>query len=319
MATAAERAGAVTKGATVGYGRYVYQHVPGWARLPKGWEWADCAGVAVDSKDRIYVYNRGPHPMMVFDTAGNLLSTWGEGILRTAHHVFAAPDDTLYTTDIGDHTVRKWTTDGKLLMQLGKANEPAEAMSGKPFNRPTDVTVAPDGTLYITDGYGNARVHRYSADGKHLLSWGEPGTGPGQFKAPHGVRVSPDGQVYVVDRENFRIQVFTEDGQFIRQFMGVNRPDQVVFAPDGSLMIPELGFRAGLGAGAPPPGPMAPPAGIKFMTPMGQWLGGWGMSTDDPADLLCAHAVALDSTGALYIGETLAAHRVQKYVPVKQP
>ena len=307
-----------SKGTIVGYGEYVYQHVPGWAKIPESWEWGHCVGVAIDSKDRVYVYNRSAHPMMVFDTDGNLLNTWGEDKIGSAHHVFAGPDDTLYTTDIGDHTVRKWTADGEILMQLGTPNKPPEAMSGKPFNRPTDVTVAPDGTLYITDGYGNARVHRYTADGKHLLSWGEPGTGPGQFNTPHGVRVGPDGQVYVVDRENFRVQVFTEDGQFIRQFMGLNRPDQVVFNPDGILMIPELGFRTDFVADAPPPNPVAPPAGIKFMTPMGQWVGGWGMSTQDPGDLLAAHAVALDSKGAMYIGETLIGHRVQKYVRVKQ-
>ncbi len=320
MVTRTRRASAKKKaeeGIKVGYGKYVYQHVPGWAKLPKGYEFGHCVGVAIDSKDRVYVYNRSDHPMMVFDTEGNLINSWGKGIVGSAHHAFAGPDDAIFTTDIGDHTVRRWTAEGKVEMTLGKPNDPPPAMSGKPFNRPTDVTVAPDGSLYITDGYGNARVHRYTADGKHILSWGEPGEGPGQFKTPHGVRVDASGQVFVVDRENFRIQVFKEDGQFVRQFRGMNRPDQVVINPDGVLMVPELGFRTGFAPNSPPPNPVAPPSGIKFMTPTGQWVGGWGMSTEAPGDLLAAHAVALDSTGAMYIGETLIGHRVQKFVRVK--
>ena len=88
----------------------MYEHVPGWGKLPKDWEWNHAVGVAVDSKDRIYVYNRSDHPMMVFDTVGNLIASWGEGVFKTAHHIFIGPDDSLYTTDIGDHTVRKWTS-----------------------------------------------------------------------------------------------------------------------------------------------------------------------------------------------------------------
>lgn len=306
-----------TKGLVVGYGKYVYQHVPGWGKLPQGWEWNHAVGVAIDSKDRIYVYNRSAHPMMIFDREGNLLGSWGEGLFGSAHHVFIGPDDSVYTTDIGSHTVRKWTPEGKLLMTLGTPNNPPERMSGKPFNGPTDVTVAPDGTIYITDGYGNARVHQYIADGKLIRSWGQPGKGPGQFNTPHGIRLDSAGQVYVVDRENCRIQVFTGDGQFIRQFQGVNRPDQVVFDQEGALVIPELGFRTGFGRDAPPPNPVAPPAGIKMMNPMGQWLGGWGMSTDSPGDLLAAHAVGIDSQGDLYIGETLIGARVQKFVRVR--
>ena len=306
-----------TEGLKVGIGKYVYEHVPGWGKLPSGWEWDHCVGVAVDSKDRIFVYNRSAHPMMVFDTEGNFITSWGEGVFGSAHHVFIGPDDSVYTTDIGDSTVRKWTPEGELLMMLGTPNEPPEAMSGEPFNRPTDVTVAPDGTLYITDGYGNARVHQYTAGGKHIRSWGEPGEGPGQFKTPHGVRVDDSGQVYVVDRENFRIQVFTTDGQFIRQWHGVNRPDQVVFNHEGALMIPELGFRTGFGPGTPQPDPVAPPSGIKIMDSTGHWLGGWGMSTDAPGDILAGHAVGIDSHGDLYIGETLIGARVQKFVRVR--
>ena len=307
----------VTKGLTVGYGEYVYEHVPGWGKLPKGWEWNHAVGVAVDSKDRIYVYNRSDHPMMVFDTEGNMIASWGEGIFKTAHHIFIGPDDSLYTTDIGDHTVRKWTSDGEPLMVLGTPDEPAERMSGEPFNRPTDVALGLDGSIYVTDGYGNARVHHFTPDGKHIRSWGEPGDGPGQFNIPHSVCVDGSGQVYVVDRENKRIQVFTADGLYIREWRGVNRPDHLWLAPDGNLFIAELGFRTALGRDAPPPTSVAPPAGMKIMNLMGQWLGGWGMSTDTPGDLLAAHAAMGDSKGDLYVGETLIGARMQKFARVR--
>ncbi len=309
------------KGLRFGHGEYVYEHVPGWGKLPRGWEWNQAVGLAIDSKDRIYVYNRGAHPMMVFDTEGNLISSWGEGIFGSAHCVFIGPDDSLYTTDVGDHTVRKWTPEGKQIMMLGTPGKPAEPLSGKPFNRPTDVALGLDGSIYISDGYGNARVHQYSPDGRHIRSWGEPGIGPGQFNIPHGVCVDATGQVYVVDRGNNRVQVFTADGQYIRQWRGLNRPNDLLLAPDGNFFIPESGFHHGADPGPNAPQnagtPVSPPAGIKIMNLMGQWLGGWGMNTDTPGDLLAAHAVGIDSQGDLYIGETTVGHRVQKFVRVR--
>ncbi len=207
---------ATTTGLTVSYGEYVFEHVPGWGKLPEGWEWNHVVGLGIDSQDRIYAYNRSEHPIIVLDTDGNVLKSWGEGQFGSAHHLFVAPDDSLFTTDVGNHTVRKWSTDGELLMTLGTPDQPAERLSGEPFNRPTDVAMAADGSLYITDGYGNARVHHFTGDGQLIKSWGEPGSGPGQFVIPHSVCLDAEGLVYVADRENSRVQVFTPDGEYIR-------------------------------------------------------------------------------------------------------
>lgn len=304
-------------GILVSYGKYVYRHVPSWGKLPSGWEWNHAVGVGIDSKDQIYVYNRSAHPMMVFDTEGNLLNSWGEGLFKSAHMVTVGPDDTLYTTDIGDHTVRRWTADGKLLLTLGTPGKPARRMSGDPFNQPTHVGLGHDGSIYVTDGYGNARVHQFTPEGKHIRSWGEPGSGPGQFRSPHCVYIDPSNQLYVVDRENYRIQVFTAEGRYIREFQGMNRPDHIWPGDDGDLIITELGFRTGAGPDAPPQTPVTPPAGVKIMTPLGQWVGGWGMSTDTPGDILAGHAAVTDSKGDLYIGETLIGARMQKFVRVR--
>ena len=301
----------------VSYGEYVYEHVPGWGKLPDGWEWNHVVGVGVDSQDRIYAYNRSAHPMIVLDQSGNVASSWGEGVFGSAHHLLVGPDDSLYTTDLGDHTVRKWTPDGEQLLMLGTPNEPAEPMSGKPFNRPTDVALGHDGSIYVSDGYGNARVHQFSPDGTHMRSWGEPGGGPGQFRVPHSICVDASGLVYVADRENSRIQVFLPDGQYVREWRGVHRPDHVVQGPDGRFYIAELGRKTGLSPDEPAPTALSHPSGVKIMTSGGNWLGGWGMSTGTEGDLLAAHALAIDSVGDLYVGETLEGARLHKYVRVK--
>ena len=239
------------KGLRVSYGKYVYEHVSGWGSLPDGWEWNHAVGVAVDGQDRIFVYNRSAHPIIVLDTDGNVINHWGEGLFGSAHHIEAGPDGSLYTTDIGDHTVRKWTAEGELLMMLGTPNDPPEMFSGEPFNRPTDIAIAGDGSLYISDGYGNARIHHFTATGELIKSWGEPGEGPGQFRIPHGICISAEGLIYVVDRENSRIQVFTPDGQYLSEWGGVHRPDHIVQGPDGNMFVTDLGFHQGLGPDQP--------------------------------------------------------------------
>src|SRR5471032_1702437 len=163
---------------TLGSGDYTYEPVPDWAKLPSGWSFKEIGGVGVDSKDNVYVFNRGEHPMIVFDRDGNFLRSWGEGLFPRAHGVFVAPDETLWLTDDGDHTVRQCTQDGKVLLTLGISGKPAPYMSGEPFHRCTNTAMSPQGDLYVSDGYGNARVHKYTPDGRLLLSWGGSGTDP---------------------------------------------------------------------------------------------------------------------------------------------
>ena len=125
---------------------YRYEVNDGWAKLPPGMEFnADVAAVGVDKNDNVYAFNRGKHPMCVFDRDGNLLRTWGEGIFPRAHGVFMAPDDTIWLTDDGDHTVRQCTLDGKVLLTIGIPGKPAPYMSGEPFHRCTHTAMSPDG------------------------------------------------------------------------------------------------------------------------------------------------------------------------------
>ena len=142
----------------LGTGAYRYEVVDTWAKLPPGREFnADVAAVGVDKQDQVYAFNRGQHPMVVFDRDGNFLRSWGEGVFRRAHGVHMAPDDTIWLTDDGDHTVRHCTLDGTVLLTIGIPGAPKPYMSGEPFHRCTHTALSPQGDLYVSDGYGNSR------------------------------------------------------------------------------------------------------------------------------------------------------------------
>ena len=141
-----------------------------------------------------------------------------------AHGLHIGPDETLYCTDDGDHSVRKCTLEGKVLLTIGIPGKPAPYMSGEPFHRCTHTALSPRGDIYISDGYGNSRIHKYSPDGKLLKSWGEAGTGPGEFNIPHNLCCDPDGWVYVADRENHRVQVFDGKASTRREWHNLHRP-----------------------------------------------------------------------------------------------
>ena len=175
----------------LGAGEWTYEVNVDWAKIPDEIVLGDCAAVGVDSKGNVYAFNRGEHPVAVFDNDGNLLRTWGEGVFTRPHGVHVAPDDTIWLTDDGDHTVRHCTLDGKVLLTIGIPGKPAPFMSGEPFHRCTHTALSPDGGhLYISDGYGNARIHKFTPDGKLLYSWGESGTDPGpvQHRAQYLLR-----------------------------------------------------------------------------------------------------------------------------------
>src|SRR5437667_4509692 len=152
-----------------------YRPVAGWGRLPEGWSYVEATSVAVDAADNVYVFNRGAHPVIVFDRDGNFLRSWGEGIFRRPHGITIGPNDTLWLTDDLHHTIRQFTAAGKLLLTIGDPDTPSTLQGGKPFNRPTHVALCPkSGDVYVSDGYGNSRVHKYDPTGRHLHSWGAP-------------------------------------------------------------------------------------------------------------------------------------------------
>src|SRR5260370_32770275 len=226
-----------------------YEVCAGWGELPEGWCFVEVAGVAIDSRDRLFVFSRGEHPVMIFDRTGRFQSSWGENQFIRPPGITIGPDDAVYCTDDVDHTVRKFTSDGSLLLTLGRSGCPSDTgatsqdfrtirRAGPPFHYPTNLALAADGSLYISDGYGNARIHKFSQDGRHLLSWGEPGGGPGQFRLPHGIAVAPDGTVVVADRENIRLQFFDPACLFLTEWTEIVQPFQVAIdAVGGALLL----------------------------------------------------------------------------------
>ncbi len=240
----------------VGSGRFTYEIAHGWDNVPAGHEWGEAAAVAVDSQDRIYVFNRGDDPMIVLDGDGNYLGSWGEEVFTRAHGLTPGPDDTLYCSDDGGHSVRQCTLEGEVLLTIGVPGRESAYQSGLPFNRCTDVALDPKtGDIYVADGYGNSRVHKYSPDGKLLFSWGAPGTDPGEFNIVHNIATDKDGYVYVADRENHRVQIFDSNGKYETQWANMHRPCAITITPEQDVFVGELGGTMNVNRNLPNIGP----------------------------------------------------------------
>jgi DNA-binding beta-propeller fold protein YncE len=290
--------------AILGSGEHRYRVIDNWAKLPDGWELTDVASVAVDSQDRVYVFNRGAHPMIVFDRYGNFLRSWGEGVFSRAHGLNIGADYNLYCTDDGDHTVRKCTPEGKVLLTIGIPEKPAAFMSGEPFHRCTHTALSPQGEIYVSDGYGNARVHKFAPDGKRIKSWGEPGSDPGQFNIVHNIATDADGYVYVADRENHRVQVFDGNGRYEAQWNNLHRPCALCCCGGGkhpTFLIGELGPGMAVNRKVPNLGPR-----LTIVDSKGgriARLGGEEGPGIESGKFLAPHGLALDSKGDIYVGE----------------
>lgn len=277
-----------------------------WGQLPHGLHVGDVAGIAVDRNDNVYLFNRGDHPIIVLDRHGSIIRTWGQGVFSRPHGIHLGHDGYVYCTDDGDHTVRKFTAEGVALLEIGISGQASTPMSGRPFNRCTHTALSPSGDIYVSDGYGNAHVHLYSADGRHLRTWGGPGSEPGQFNLPHNICCDENGWVYVADRENNRVQIFDGHGQFETQWTSLQRPCAMCMEPSspGKLYIGELApFRPleTLHAGQAPRISIVGRNG-HVAARLGE--GGPGLS---PTEFFAPHGIAVDSLGNIFLGEVTAA------------
>ncbi len=286
-----------------GTGKYTYELVDNWAKMPEGWSFRDVCGISTDTRDRVYILNRSEYPIVVLDREGNLLDKWGKDFFKRAHGSCIGPDGSIYCTDDSNHIVARFTPQGELLMTLGtsgQANDTGYAWTwnfwerlakiqrgAPPFNRPTGVAVTPSGVIYIADGYANARVHKFSPDGKLLLSWGEPGGAPGQFRLPHNIWVDKQERVWIADRENSRIQIFNSAGEFLDEWTDVIRPTDVFIDDDETVYITELCLR------------------VSIYTIDGKLLAHLGNEGKDKETAVfhAPHTLALDAHGDLYVGE----------------
>jgi DNA-binding beta-propeller fold protein YncE len=232
----------------VGTGQHTYELIPDFLRLPNGEKFGLVSRVATDSQDRVYVFQRKDPPVVVFDRAGNYLGAWGTGEV-TDPHGLKIVDDVVYTTDRSDSVAKSFTLDGKPLLELGQRGVHSDTgctgspwlapRAAGPFNHPTEMMAHPNGDIYVTDGYRNARVHRFTRDGKLVTSWGTPGHAEGEFHLPHSIAFDDDGKLYVADRANRRVQIFTPEGAFLGQWTGMGGPNDITRAKDGTFVIAE--------------------------------------------------------------------------------
>src|SRR3954452_5890404 len=299
----------------VGEGTHRYEVVEGWEQLPNGWEHGDVAGVATDSKDNVYVFNRSEHPVIIYDRDGKFLDNWGDLTLYPRPHCISIVNDEVYLVDAADQTARKCTLDGKVLLTLGtpgqvsdtgyRASAPSNlttiARAAGPFNVPTRLAVAPSGELYVSDGYGNARVHRFSADGELLQSWGSPGDDPGQFNLVHSVWVHTDGRFFICDRENDRVQIFSATGDLFAVWTHVTRPGDLFISQDGTVYVGEMAWEKGTRNMAARLLEEGRPSRLTIRDLDGNILSAWGGQDPCALDGFAApHGLWVDSRGDVY-------------------
>jgi DNA-binding beta-propeller fold protein YncE len=277
-----------------------YHSVPDFFRLPPNIMMGETAAVALDAKGHIFVFTRAPHPLLEFDPEGNFVRAYGEGIFTRPHGLRFDPEGNIWLTDRDAHFVLKMSPDGRVLMVLGRQNQPGVVgnHSEQLFDQPTDVAFGHFGDVFVTDGYGNSRVVKFDKTGKFLKAWGQRGTGPGEFNIPHSIVVDSKGLLYVADRENKRIQIFDSEGNFIKEWKHVGQPwglsitpgpDQVLYMADG------LADR------------------VLKLDLSGNILGTFGERGKQVGQFYFAHGIAVGPNNELYIAEILN-WRAQKLV-----
>ena len=284
----------------VGQGEYRYEVISDWAKLPDGWSFGWIPGVGVDSRDRVIVSSRSEHTLIIFDTDGNVIESWDETVLvpENAHGIYIDGEDNVYLTEWLGHCVYKFSSGGELQWTLGTPGVPRPP--GVPFNRPTDLAIAPDGCLFVSDGYVNHKVHKFSPEGVLIKSWGEPGSGPGQFDLVHSVWIDSDYRVYICDRENNRIQLFDAEGEYLDEWPDFLRPDKLWFDSDETIFMAEIGPR------------------VTILDRQGSVLSQWGEAGDEPHQFESfPHGIWGDSRGDLYVSEVAADGLIKKFVRVR--
>ncbi len=211
-----------------------YQLAKNWPQLPAGFKLGNPTGIDIDTNKNIFIFHRAyrtwpllkPVPesfitdktiLMLDRQSGKILNSWGSNLFIMPHGLTVDKNNNVWVTDVGLHQVFKFSHEGKLLMKLGEAKVAGDDTAH--FNHPTDVAVADDGSFYVSDGYGNSRIVKFSSSGQYLFAWGKKGDRPGEFNIPHGICLDDKGNIYVADRENSRVQVFDSTGKFINQWV----------------------------------------------------------------------------------------------------
>jgi hypothetical protein len=302
----------------------IYDVDPSWPKKPADFVWKAMPGIAVDADDNIWIFTRSTPPVQIYRPDGTFVRAWGGDFIGTAHHIKIGRDGTVWLTDIKRHVVRQCTPDGQVLRTLGTLDEPGDDEAH--FDKPTDVVVTPAGDIFVADGYGNNRIMHFDKDGKFVKQWGQLGVGPGDFSLPHAITVDSRGRLLIADRNNARIQIYSQDGTLLDSWANVivpwgfwNTADDTMIWVCGSTPQPwAVDKKYPLAPlGCPPKDQVL----MRFDLD-GRVRQTWSVpkGEDDheqPGDLNWVHALAVDSQGNIYAGDIIGK-RAQKFA-VRKP
>ncbi len=298
-----------------------YELVKDWPKLPHNFVLGNPTGIGIDSNQHIFIFHRGNRQwpllgnmpstyiqentiLLIDGQSGTIINSWGSNLFIMPHGLTVDKENNVWVTDVGLHQVFKFSHEGKLLLKIGEAKVPGNDSAH--FNRPTDIAVAKDGSFYVSDGYGNSRVMKFSAGGKYLFQWGKKGNGESEFNIPHGIDLDTYGNVYVADRENSRIQVFDSTGKFLKQLTNQNFGNICSVTIDktrGNLFATDdLSFLGIRHRGSD----------ILIMDTIGTVLTRFGRSSNYDGAACWYHDIAVDSQQDIYVGDILG-NKVQKF------
>lgn len=298
-----------------------YELVNSWLHLPKDIKLGNPAGIGIDTSGNLIIFHRagrewpllGSMPgkpiadktiLIIDKDSGRIMESWGANLFIMPHGLKVDKDNNIWLTDVGLNQVFKFSHDGKLLLKFGEAR--IAGNDSLHFDQPTDIAIADDGSFYISDGYGNSRIIKFSADGKYLFEWGSKGKRESEFSIPHGIALDRLGNVYVADRENNRIQVFDRQGKFIKQYsddsfgaicsVAFNKERSKLFATDDFSFL-KLRHRG---------------SDVFVFDSSGKVQTRFGRSGSYEGHVSWYHALAVDKDENIYVGDILN-NTVQKF------
>ena len=303
-----------------------YEVDPSWPQRPPDVSWAAVPGVAVDPQDNVWIHTRTNLAVQVYAADGRYLKGWERPATNSvAHFIRIDGGGNVWLADVGRHTVTKRSPDdGRVLLTLGTPGVPG--CDATHFFKPTDMAFAPNGDIYVSDGYGNARVVQFDKQGRFIRAWGSLGTAPGQFSLPHSIVCDSQGRLYVADRNNVRVQMFDRRGRLLDVWRDVMVPWGLWVSPSDEIWV--CGSSPMIWSFDPkyPTAPVGcPPKDQLFMrfNPAGRLLQLWGLpkaadGEEKPGMLNWLHGIAVDSKGNVYCSDIIG-RRVQKFIRKTDP
>jgi hypothetical protein len=283
---------------TLGTGEFKYEVVNSWPNMPRHWSFGSTSDVSINSDDEIHVFSRGLHPLTVWTKTGDFITSWGEGSFSGQEHgIYIKKDGNIWLVDSWFHIATQHKPNGELINTLGNKLVPSPTYRGEPFNMPTGLAISPKGDIFVSDGYGNKKIHKFNSSGEFIKSWGTSGQGPGEFAVLHNIAIDEQGLIYVCDRENNRIQIFDDEGIYITEWNDLLMPGDIWINGDIFYVVEQTES-----------------GGVSIWTKDGDLITRWyGDRGSGKGSILNGHGIAVDSEGSIYVAELAPPDRVRKF------